>query len=350
MLQRFFRLIAHGRLTVLLFHKVPLQAHALEPADLDLAGFERVLRSALRLFRVLPLDEAVQALRAGNLPPRAACITFDDGYPDWLGGVVPVLQRLGAHATFFVTTGPFLGQPLWNERIVHALHALPPGAQPLRAIAGPSPVPVGSVQERQQAVQRLAAAFKYLPPHAREAALQALEAACAHPSARVPVMPVEHLRELHALGFGIGGHSVSHPILSRCTPAQAMEEIGAARETLTALIRAPVTAFAYPNGRPGRDFGPEHVAMVARAGYRLALTTHRGAADAQTSLLQLPRFSPWGPSARRMALQFARNFHQPSGTLPEPPAPQQHRVLMVAFHFPPQAGSSGILRTLNFVK
>lgn len=350
MLQTFFRVISRGRLTVLLFHKVPAQAHALEPSDMTLAGFEHVLRSVLRLFRVLPLDEALQALRAGNLPPRAACITFDDGYPDWLGGVVPVLQRHGAHATFFVTTGQFHGLPLWNERILHAIAALPDGADPLTCLPGQAPLAVATALQRQRAVQDLASGWKYRAPAVREDALQALEAACGTARDQVPVMSVDHLRAIHALGFGIGGHSVSHPILSRCSPAQAMEEIGGARDTLAALLRAPVSAFAYPNGLPGRDYGPEHVAMVARAGYSLALTTHRGAADGHTPLLQVPRFSPWGPSARKMALQFARNLRQPGGALPDPREPGHKRVLMVAFHFPPQAGSSGILRTLNFVK
>ncbi len=350
MLLPFFRLLSHGRLTVLVFHKVPVKAHPLEPGELDLAAFERVLRSALKLFRVLPLDEALLALRAGNLPPRAACITFDDGYPDWLPGVVPLLQRHGAHATFFVTTGQFHGLPLWNERILHAVKSLPDGASPLWLEPVLGTLAVATAPERQRTVQRLASGLKYRTPAEREAALQALETVCRHPPTQVPVMPVEHLRAIHALGFGIGGHSVSHPILSHCSEREALDEIGGARETLESLIRARVSAFAYPNGLPGRDFGPEHIALVQRAGYTTAVTTQRGAAGADTSLLQVPRFSPWGPSAQKMALQFARNLRQPSRALAEAPAPQHKRVLMVAFHFPPQAGSSGILRTLNFVK
>lgn len=350
MLQPLFRLITRGKLTVLLFHKVPVVGHPLDPGEMDLAGFQRVLKAAMRLFTILPLEDAMLALRAGNLPPRAACITFDDGYPEWLSGVVPELERQGVHATFFVTTGQFTGSPLWNERILHAIATVPDGSAPLVLSDDLPPLAVSTASERQAAVHALARELKYREPGRRSDLLLELESRTGHSVAQVPVMSADELRDLHARGFGIGGHSVTHPILSHCTPAQAYEEIAGAKETLEAIVRGKVTAFAYPNGVPEKDFAAEHVAMVRRAGYTLAVTTHRGTATASTSMFQVPRFSPWGPSAGRMALQFARNLQQPSRHLVEEQTPGQKRALMVAFHFPPQAGSSGILRTLNFVK
>lgn len=350
MLQPFFRLITRGKLTVLLFHKVPVVGHPLDPGEMDLAGFQRVLRAALRLFKILPLEDAMLALRAGNLPPRAACITFDDGYSEWLSGVVPELERQGVHATFFVTTGQFTGIPLWNERILYSVASVPDGSAPLVLSSVLAPLAVSTASERQAAVNYLARELKYREPGMRAELLAALESHTGHLIADVPVMSAEELRSLHSRGFGVGGHSVTHPILRHCTPAQAYEEIAGAKETLEAIVRGKVTAFAYPNGVPQKDFGAEHVAMVMRAGYKLAVTTHRGTATADTSMFQVPRFSPWGPSAWRMMLQFARNARQHPRQLTEEQTPGQKRALMVAFHFPPQAGSSGILRTLNFVK
>ncbi len=350
MFQQLFNVVAHGKLTVLLFHKVPRQRHPLASTELDLAGFERVLQTTMRLFNILPLEDALTALRAGNLPPRAACITFDDGYPDWLKGVVPVLQKHNAHATFFITSGQFSGLPMWNERILHAVAAAP-GALPELQLGIPGVPPLGfaSDTERHNTIRQLDRALKYQAPQDKERLLLGLERHTGHNAARVPVMCGADLRALHAKGFGIGGHAVTHPILSRCTPEQAYQEIAGAREALEALVRGKVLAFAYPNGIPHQDFGPEHIDMVKRAGYTSAVTTHRGAATAETSRFQIPRFTPWGPSAAKIDLQFARNFLQKPTLLAEAEAPGK-RVLMVAFHFPPQAGSSGILRTLNFVK
>lgn len=343
-----FELLTRGKLTTLLFHKLPSTRHPLLPAEPSLADFSAILEATLNRFRILPLDEAVIALRAGNLPPNAACITFDDGYPDWRTGAVPVLERLGIHATFFLTAGQYDGLPMWNERILHAVAAADASTTPLNW-PGLPPLNFDSEHDRQRSIELLDSYLKYQAPEEKERLLTELEQHTGLVRELVPTMSVEDLRYLHSKGFGIGGHSVTHPILSRCTAERAYDEIAGAREQLESLIRGKVSAFAYPNGTPGKDFGPEHIEMVRRAGYRYAVTTHKGYASADTPLMQIPRFTPWGPTAQRMDLQFLRNLTQ-SGTMLKEPANGRRRALMVAFHFPPQAGSSGILRTLNFVK
>lgn len=349
-MQPLFRMLSHGKLTVLLFHKVPVRVHPLSTDELDLAGFERVMQTTLRLFRVIPLEDAMTGLRHGTLPPRAACITFDDGYPDWVHGVVPALERLGAHATFFITSGQFAGVPMWHERILHAVAGAPIDVPPLvlEAVGG-QPIVIGQGAERRLAVQQLDQLLKYQAPALKEQLLQQLEQHTGASLDVVPVMSVESLRHIHARGFGIGGHAVTHPILRLCSHDEAYREIAEAREEIEAIIRAPVRAFAYPNGIPERDFSAEHVAMVRRAGYTSAVTTDSGCASSRTSLFQIPRFTPWGPSSLKMDLQFARNLTRRARAMAEP-ANERNSVLMVAFHFPPQAGSSGILRTLNFAK
>lgn len=350
MIEALFKVVASAKLTILLFHKVPRHTHPLLDADIGLAEFERVLQFATRAFRILPLGDALAALKANRLPPRAACITFDDGYPDWLHGPVPLLEKYNAHATFFVTTGQFAGVPMWNERILHAVAQAAPGASPLvLPELGPAGLSLGTEAEKRHAIRRLDQLVKYEKPEAKERLLQQLEQHVGATMSQVPVMLADDLRAIHAKGFGVGAHAVTHPILSMCTPSQALDEIGGAKEDLEALLRAPVDAFAYPNGIPQKDFTAEHIAMVKRAGYRSALTTHRGVATADTSLFQVPRFTPWGPSATRMSLQLLRNLREQPVVLQETHTATK-KALMVAFHFPPQAGSSGILRTLNFAK
>lgn len=346
----FFSLLSRGKLTILLFHKVPRKTHWLAPEELDLAGFERVLDITMQLFRVIPLEDALVGLRHGTLPPGAACITFDDGYPDWLTGVVPVLERNGAHATFFVTSGQFAGVPMWHERILYAVAGAPPGVSPLQLDeVETAHIVIGEGEERRRAVRRLDQLIKYQAPELKEHLLRQLEHHTGASLGHVPVMSAQSVRDLHARGFGIGGHAVTHPILRFCSARDAYQEIAGVREDLEAIIRAPVRAFAYPNGVPDRDFTSDHIAMVKRAGYTSAVTTHSGTASCGTSVFQIPRFTPWGPSELRMQFQFARNLLQPTSALTELRS-ESRKVLMVAFHFPPQAGSSGILRTLNFAK
>lgn len=352
MFEPIFRLISRGKLTVLVFHKVPKVCNPYATSETDLAAFERVINLARKLFNIIPLEDAVLALRAGNLPPRTACITFDDGYADWLTGVVPVLERHNLHATFFVTTDQFFGIPMWNERILHAVTHAPTGVDwvTVPGVALPG-MPVDSVDGKRQLVRTLDQLFKYKTTAERNKLLIKLEQLTNSDMAAVPKMAAEDLRAIHSKGFGIGSHSTTHPILSCCTPEQALDELVQSREQLESIIQGKVTAFAYPNGAPTRDFGPEHIELVKQAGYTCAVTTGRGFATCASSVFQIPRFTPWGPTAAKMALQFTRNLLKTPAELPEPEVvPRQNKVLMVAFHFPPQAGSSGILRTLNFVK
>jgi len=345
-----FRLLSHGKLTVLLFHKVPAVCSPYATHEIDLAAFERVLNAASRLFHIIPLEEAVLSLRAGNLPPRAACVTFDDGYCDWLDGAVQLLLQHNLHATFFITTGQFSGVPMWNERILHSIANAPASLEWLELPEVQLPrMPLYSVADKQFAIRQLDISLKYQDPEFRERTLLQLEQLTESTIKTVPVMTEADLRSIHNKGFGIGSHTVSHPILSRCSAELALREMVQSREQLEGIIGGKVTSFAYPNGVPKKDFGPEHIEMVKRAGYTCALTTHMGASTNSTSVFQIQRFTPWGPSAGRMTLQLARNLIGNHKALMEL-EPEAKKVLMVAFHFPPQAGSSGILRTLNFVK
>ncbi|MCX8006020.1 MAG: hypothetical protein N2688_13880, partial [Burkholderiaceae bacterium] len=73
--------LAPGRpLSVLIFHRVLRAADPLRPYEPTSAQFDALMGWVSAHFRVLPLLDAVRALRKGALPARALCITFDDGY------------------------------------------------------------------------------------------------------------------------------------------------------------------------------------------------------------------------------------------------------------------------------
>ena len=70
----------------------------------SLSAFEDQMRHLSSNARVLPLMEAMSRLRAGTLPPRSVCITFDDGYANNLQLAYPVLAKYGLPATIFLSS------------------------------------------------------------------------------------------------------------------------------------------------------------------------------------------------------------------------------------------------------
>jgi glycosyltransferase involved in cell wall biosynthesis/peptidoglycan/xylan/chitin deacetylase (PgdA/CDA1 family) len=336
----------NAKLTVLLFHKVPLAADPLTPTEPTFRQFEHILDFLQANTTVLPLTDAAAALASGKLPKKAVALTFDDGYDEWLTTVSPALRARNMPATFFVTTEQLEGPALWHERIIAAVRALPDTGARL-------PYGFGSYADLRQASSRirliseLQERLKYAPLQERLGAIEMIEAQARSPLVWPRPFDRDSVRALHSQGFEIGGHTISHPILNECSDAQATEEIAGCKDELEAIIGGKVNAFAYPNGRPLKDYEGRHVAMVKACGYKVAVATSGGAARHDSDIYQLPRFTPWGATNERMALQLARNLVERERKVTV--APQQGvrdtpvRCLMVASTFAPVHGGSAVV-------
>ena len=92
-------------LSVLAYHRVLDESDPLLPGEPSAEEFEARMRWLGDNFNVLPLAEAIRALRDNRLPKRALSITFDDGYADNYRNALPILRRLNLPATFFIASG-----------------------------------------------------------------------------------------------------------------------------------------------------------------------------------------------------------------------------------------------------
>jgi len=336
---------AAGRLSIMLFHKIPLQADPLVPNDLTLERFEHLLDFVAENTQVLPMSDAVAALQRGALPSRAVVLTFDDGYVEWLDHVAPALRRRNLPATFYVTSGQLEGDALWHERITAAVRALPEQGVTLPYGFGGFG-PLDTLDSRERLVAKLQERLKYTSLGERVDAIAQLEAQACRPLILPRRFDAAAVRALHSQGFEIGAHTVDHPILNECSAQQARDEIGGCKDTLEAIIKGRVDSFAYPNGRPGTDFAASHVDLVKACGYQSAVTTSSGAASSRSDPFQLPRFSPWGRSHGQITFQLARNLLSSGHALPaakDPDVATDVRCLMIASTFPPIHGGSAVV-------
>jgi peptidoglycan/xylan/chitin deacetylase (PgdA/CDA1 family) len=293
------------RLSILNFHRVLAEPNPVTPDVPDAVQFEALMARVCDWFNPLPLSQALQRLCADTLPPRALCVTFDDGYADNLEVALPVLQGLEMSATVFVATGLLDGGIMWNDRILEAVGRCPADTLDLRDFGlGVQTLP--ALAERGRFAWNLIEKIKFRPQTEREQLARELSARYA-PDLTSPMLTREQLRELHAAGVEIGGHTVSHPILANIDEAKAREEIATNKEELEGLLGERLQVFAYPNGKAG-DFGPAHARMVRELGYAAAVTTLPGVATATTDPYALPRFSPWDRTPTRFGLRLLHNM------------------------------------------
>lgn len=174
--------------------------------------------------RVIGLDEVVAGLRGeATLPDRAVALTFDDAYVDFLEHAAPVLAEYRYPACVYAVAGMLGGKSDW---------VAPEGLTP------------------------------------------------------APLMDATQLREVQAMGFTVGSHTMSHPRLARVeSMASITRELVDSKRVLEDTLGRQVDHFCYPYG--SHDL--RAVDAAAAAGYRSATTCLRAAATARDDLLTLPR-------------------------------------------------------------
>jgi peptidoglycan/xylan/chitin deacetylase (PgdA/CDA1 family) len=133
-------------------------------------------------------SELTAALRAGELPEKTVCLTFDDGFASVVEHAAPALAERGVSATVFCVAGYLDGFNDWRT-------------QPASA------------------------------PRLRLASNTALAG-------------------LAAAGWEIGAHGFEHDPLDRASAETAELEIVQAKELLERTIDAPVRSFALPYNAP----------------------------------------------------------------------------------------------------
>lgn len=294
------------KLAILIYHRVLSEPDFMRPDEIDVFTFAWQMELLARYFNVMPLADAVDRLQRGDLPPRAACITFDDGYADNATVALPILKRWNLPATFFIAAGFLDGGRMWNDTVLETVRRLDGERLDLSQI-GQGVHAIGTPEEKSRTGYRLLNRLKHLPPRQRAEYVDYI-------ASRVDGLPDDlmmssaQVKALHADGMEIGGHTMSHPILANLSEDEARKEIAEGKDKLEAIIKERIRFFAYPNGKPVKDYKPEQVGMVRDLGFQAAVSTTWGVACNRSDILQLPRFTPWDRSPTKFMARLVANF------------------------------------------
>lgn len=266
-----------------------------DPCINDLTGstFMKHAEMLSRYCNVVRLDQAAEMLSEQSLPPRAVSITFDDGYADNYSIALPILKRYGLTATFFIATGYLDGGVMWNDIVIHSVKNAGDDAIQNFLSKNSGVNELATMAIRVKLINSTIQKLKYLGASARnEKALEFADMLDVNVT-EVCMMRSEQVRELAEEGMEIGAHTVNHPILKKLEIDEAEKEIDISRSTLRNITGRKITSFAYPNGRPGRDFDSTHVALLKNQGFKAAVTTRFGRVEYTNDPLELPRVSAW---------------------------------------------------------
>lgn len=302
----------HARLAIFIFHRVLATTDNLQPGEPDVIRFERIVRFLRRAYTLLTVSDAAKKLADGTLPAAAACITFDDGYADNYYLAAPILSRYAAPATFFIATGYVDGGCMWNDRIIEALRIAPSGIFDLEDV-GLGHFRLGDACSRLQACQIILPQLKYFAQDQRERVALDVAKSCGLGDDITLMMTTHQLRALQREGIEIGAHTDTHPILERIADNKAEVEIRHSKACLENILEKSVTAFAYPNGRPEKDYSFRHTEMVRKAGFLAAVSTEQAIATSASDRFQLPRFTPWDIGITRFVLRCGLALVQANG-------------------------------------
>ena len=297
----------HARLSILIYHRVLREPDPLFPAEVNAARFEAQMHLLARIFNILPVTEAVERLKSGTLPARAACITFDDGYADNAEIALPILKKHHIPATFFIATGYLDGGMMFNDCIIETIRMTQGNSIDLTAI-GLEKFPLGTLKQKRDAINNILARLKYQPLDQRQTIADSISDLAAVELPKDLMMRTEQVRLLSDSGMEIGGHTVCHPILTSIDNMAATAEIENGKRYLESITGKPIRVFAYPNGKPETDYNAAHVKIVKELGFDAAVSTACGVAKQGCDLFQLPRFTPWESSLTRFSLRLLANL------------------------------------------
>ena len=290
--------------------------HYVRPSfDFLHAGIHGITPSALetQLCLLNTLGEFVSAQQVlaaargdGPLPERALLVTFDDGLREQVDWALPVLDRIGVPALFFVNTWPIANRAVSTVHKIHFLRAhLAPAelSALLHAEARRHNVEVRLGIDPADAAVKYpwdapeSAQLKYFLNHQLAHEVRdALIAPCFHQvfgeneaaiSSKL-YMSVEQLRTLGARGY-LGTHGDQHLPLGRLSWAAAHENVRLSLDALAHWTGVRPFALSYPFGSPEASSAAAGAAAAA-AGVQLAFTMERTANVDLSQPLHLARF------------------------------------------------------------
>lgn len=256
--------------------------------------FQAQMEMLAKKFRPVPLDEVGLFLKGeADIPERAVVVTFDDGYTDNYETAMPILDRVGIPATFYVTVDCIENRRLpWPSRLRFSFRTT---AKKTWSDHSGTVWNLQSDQGREQAYLSTCDRVCQLAAVALENVVSRIEEEL---DAKLPddrgrlMMTWEQVRGLSRNGHILGSHTMTHPNLAFLSVEDARSELVQSKIQMELHLAARVEHFSYPCPALFPNWTEQTTAESRKAGYQTAVTTSNGLARKQDNPLCLKRVRP----------------------------------------------------------
>ncbi|MBO6179237.1 MAG: polysaccharide deacetylase family protein [Selenomonadaceae bacterium] len=273
---------------ILLYHRVTKRGF--DPWNLKVTPehFEEHIRYLKNHYRVMRFEDDWS-----DVCEPFVVITFDDGYLDNYEVVLPILEKYHVPATIFVSTGYVSSQKLfwwdWLERMVLQSKLFPSS---IKTKTAKSILHHMESDNKLLSLNNIRDALKLLLPSQRESIMQELRENLHDVDFECGLDRAVTKDELKKLAdspwITIGGHTVTHSMLSVESEEMQRWEFTESKQQLEEIISRSVTVMSYPFGsrKDVSDFTPR---IAKECGYDKAAVNWQGTANQNTNSFLLPR-------------------------------------------------------------
>ncbi len=254
--------------------------------------FRQQMEMLAREFHPISLEDAflfVQGKR--DVPRRSVVVTFDDGYADNHEIAMPLLNKVGVPATFYITVECVEAKKLpWPSRLRYALFTT---TKPVWVDADGQRWALQDPALRGTAFDHGCEYCSRLAGADQEKFVTSAESQLDSALTRGPAMMTwDDVRSTVKQGHIIGSHTMTHPNMAHIKEDALRRELVDSKKILERELGGSVVHFSYPCPALQPHWTEHTVTLSQQAGYQTAVTTNGGLARRSDNPLKLKRVRP----------------------------------------------------------
>jgi len=252
-------------------------------------AFDKQVGYLTKKYNIISIDEAINKIKKNSIQGNEIVITFDDGYKNNYTEAFPILKKYNKKATIFLISSRIDSDKYaWYDIIEIFFKEYKKNNYTLKIESKNYTFYTSNENQKINTINTLKEILKNISNIDREKIVKKLsENLHSYKSEykkKFSFITWKEAREmLKTINFG--AHSVTHPILTKCSKSKVEMEIMKSQETIQEKLKTVVDGFCFPNG----DYDDNIINILKEKKYNYACSTKNGGCYANDDVFKLNR-------------------------------------------------------------